>query len=470
MAEENLDFDLVVIGSGPGGYTGAIRAAQLGLKVAVIEKDKTLGGTCLNVGCIPSKALLESSEHFTQAQHEFVDHGIKVSKVELDLAKMLGRKDNIVKSLTDGIKYLFNKNKITSFEGMGAFKSATEVEVKLSAGELKVLKAKNIMIATGSVPIELPFAKFDGQKIISSTEALNLKQVPKKLLIIGGGVIGLELGSVWQRLGSQVTVIEATSKLCGGMDGQLSKNLQKILAKQGIEFLLETKVSDVKVNGSQVTVKFETSDKKSSELTGDICLVAVGRKAFTQGVALEKAGVEKDERGRIKVDAHLRTNIPNIFAIGDAIAGPMLAHKAEEEGVAVAETIVNGHGHVNYETVPGVVYTWPEFASVGKTEEELKVQGIAYKAGSFPFTANGRAKALGTTDGQVKVLADAKTDRLLGVHILGPRASDMIAEAVVAMEFGGSAEDIARSFHAHPTLSEAMREAALAVDKRARQM
>ncbi len=466
----DLNFDLIVIGSGPGGYIGAIRAAQLGLKVAVIEKDKTLGGVCLNVGCIPSKALLESSEHLSQAQHEFSDHGIKVSKVELDLAQMLNRKEKIVKSLTDGIKYLFNKNKITSFEGLGSLKSATDVEVKSSSGETQVLKAKNIMLATGSVPIELPFAKFDGKKIITSTEALSLKEVPKKMLVIGGGAIGLELGSVWQRLGAQVTVIEATSKLCGPMDAQLSKNLQKLLAKQGIEFLLETKVSDVKVSGNQVSVKFEDADKKSVELSGDICLVAVGRKAFSNGLGLENAGVEKDERGRIKVDAHLRTNIPNIYAIGDVIAGPMLAHKAEEEGVAVAETIVNGHGHVNYEAVPSVVYTWPEFASVGKSEEELKAAGTAYKAGSFPFTANGRAKALGSTDGQVKILADAKTDRILGVHIVGPRASDMIAEAVIAMEFGASAEDIARSFHAHPTLSEAMREAALAVDKRAREM
>lgn len=466
----DLNFDLVVIGSGPGGYIGAIRASQLGLKVAVIEKDKTLGGVCLNVGCIPSKALLESTEHFSQAQHEFSEHGIKLSKVELDLATMLGRKEKIVKSLTDGIKYLFNKNKITTFEGLGSLKSATEVEVKSSSGEIQVLKAKNIMLATGSVPIELPFAKFDGKKIITSTEALSLKEVPKKLLVIGGGVIGLELGSVWQRLGAQVTIIEATSKLCGPMDAQLSKNLQRILAKQGIEFLLETKVSDVKVNGNQVTVQFQDADKKVGELTGDICLVAVGRKAFTTGVGLENAGVEKDDRGRIKVDAHFKTNISNIYAIGDVIAGPMLAHKAEEEGVAVAEIIVNGHGHVNYETVPGVVYTWPEFASVGKTEEELKAAGIEYKAGSFPFSANGRAKAIGTSDGQVKILADAQSDRILGVHILGVRASDMIAEAVIAMEFGASAEDIARSFHAHPTLSEAMREAALAVDKRAREM
>lgn len=466
----DLNFDLVIIGSGPGGYTGAIRAAQLGLKTAVVEKDSTLGGTCLNVGCIPSKALLESSEHYVQAQHEFAEHGIKLTKVELDLKQMLLRKEKIVKSLTEGIKYLFGKNKITSFEGTGSLKSTTEVEVNSSSGEIQVLKTKYIMLATGSIPIELPFAKFDGKKIITSTEALSLKEVPKKLLVIGGGVIGLELGSVWQRLGSEVTVIEATSKLCGPMDAQLTKQLQRILAKQGIEFLLDTKVQNVELSGGIVKVKYETLDKKVGEVVGDICLVAVGRKAFSNGLNLEKAGVEKDERGRIKVNAHLQTNIANIYAIGDVVTGPMLAHKAEEEGVAVAETLAGGKGHVNYETVPGVVYTWPELASVGKTEEELKAEKIDYRAGSFPFSANGRAKALGSTDGMVKVLADAKSDRILGVHILGPRASDMIAEAVVAMEFGGSSEDLARSFHAHPTLSEVMREAALAVDKRARQM
>ncbi len=466
----DLNFDLVVIGSGPGGYTGAIRASQLGLKTAVIEKDKTFGGTCLNVGCIPSKALLESSEHFLQAQHEFSDHGIKVSKIELDLGTMLGRKDKIVKSLTDGITYLFKKNKITSFEGVGSLLSANEIEVKSASGETKVLKAKYIMLATGSIPIELPFAKFDGKKIVSSTEALKFEKVPKRLVVIGGGVIGLEMGSVWLRLGSQVTVIEATSKICGAMDAQATKQLQKLLTKQGMTFLLDTKVQAIETSKNEVTVKYEDVDKKTGELVGDVCLVAVGRKAFSNGLGLEKAGIEKDERGRIKVNAHLQTNVPNIYAIGDVIAGAMLAHKAEEEGVSVAETIAGGHGHVNYETVPGVVYTWPELASVGKTEEELKAAGVNYKSGSFPFSANGRAKALGSTDGMVKVLADAKSDRILGVHILGPRASDMIAEAVVAMEFGGSSEDLARSFHAHPTLSEVMREAALAVDKRARQM
>jgi len=465
----DFQFDLVVIGSGPGGYTGAIRAAQLGLKTAVIEKDKSLGGTCLNVGCIPSKALLDSSEHFLQALHELSEHGVKLAKVELDLPTMLGRKDKIVKSLTDGIAYLFKKNQITSFQGTGSLVSATEVEVKSATGETKRLKAKNIMLATGSVPIELPFAKFDGKKIISSTEALTLPQVPKHLIVIGGGVIGLELGSVWMRLGAKVTVIEATAKLCGSMDGQMTKQLQKVLTKQGMEFMLETKVQGLEVLKDQVKVKIESA-KTPSELMGDICLVAVGRKAFSDGVGLEKVGVTKDERGRVKVNAHLQTNIANIYAIGDLISGPMLAHKAEEEGVAVAETITGHAGHVNYDTVPGVVYTWPELASVGKTEEELKASGIAYKVGSFPFSANGRAKALGSTEGSVKVLADAKSDRILGVHILGPRASDMIAEAVVAMEFGGSSEDLARSFHAHPTLSEVMREAALAVDKRARQM
>jgi dihydrolipoamide dehydrogenase len=375
-----------------------------------------------------------------------------------------------VKSLTDGIAYLFKKNKITSFEGMGSLLSPNEVQVKSAGGATKILKTKYVMLATGSVPIELPFAKFDGQKIVSSTEALKFEKVPKHLVVIGGGVIGLEMGSVWLRLGSKVTVIEAASKICGGMDGQATKQLQKILTKQGMEFMLDTKVQAIEAKKDGVSVRFEDVEKKAGQISGDICLVAVGRKAFSNGVGLETVGVEKDDRGRIKVNAHLQTNIPNIYAIGDVVVGPMLAHKAEEEGVAVAETLAGGHGHVNYETVPGVVYTWPELASVGKTEEELKAAGITYKSGSFPFSANGRAKALGSTDGMVKVLADAKSDRILGVHIVGPRASDMIAEAVVAMEFGGSSEDLARSFHAHPTLSEAMREAALAVDKRARQM
>lgn len=467
-------FDLVIIGSGPGGYTGAVRAAQLGLKTAIIEKDKTLGGTCLNVGCIPSKALLESSEHFATAVHgDFAGHGLKFSKVELDLPAMMGRKDKIVKDLTGGVAFLMKKNKVTVFNGWGSIKDANTVVVSSEAGKQglqQVLKTKNIMIATGSVPISLPFAPVDGKRIITSTEALAIPEVPKHLIVIGGGVIGLELGSVWLRLGAKVTVIEYMPAIAGATDGEMAKALLRVLKKQGMEFQLSTSVTGVSVKGQTATVEFEgREDKKKGSLEGDMVLVCVGRKAFTEGLGLESVGVERDARGRVVTDAHLRTKVPTIFAIGDAIVGPMLAHKAEEEGVAVAEFIATGHGHVNYDTVPSVIYTWPELASVGLSEEQLKEKGIAYKAGSFPFSANGRAKALGTTDGSVKVLADAKTDKILGVHILGPRASDMLAEAVVAMEFGGSSEDLARSFHAHPTLSEVMREAALAVDKRSRQ-
>lgn len=472
-AGEN-NFDLVVIGGGPGGYTGAIRAAQLGLKTALIEKDKTLGGTCLNVGCIPSKALLDSSEHYAMAAHgDFASHGLKISKVDLDLSAMMARKDKIVKDLTGGVAFLMKKNKVTVFNGWGAIKDAGTVVVSSEAGKqglTQVLKAKNIMIATGSSVIELPFAKPDGKRIVTSTEALSLPGVPKHLIVIGGGVIGLELGSVWLRLGAKVTVVEYMPAIGGAMDQQMAKGLLRVLEKQGMEFKLSTSVTGVKASGKSVSVEFEgRDDKKKGTIEGDVVLVAVGRKAFTDNLGLDNVGIERDSRGRIVVDKHLRSKVPHIYAVGDVIAGPMLAHKAEEEGVAVAEFIATGRGHVNYETVPGIIYTWPEMASVGATEEQLKEKGIAYKAGSFPFSANGRAKALGTTDGSVKILADAKTDRVLGVHILGPRASDMIAEAVVAMEFGGSAEDIARSFHAHPTLAEVMREAALAVDKRSRQ-
>lgn len=470
-AASGNSFDLVVIGGGPGGYTGAIRAAQLGLKVAIVEKEKTLGGTCLNVGCIPSKALLDSSEHYAMAAHgDFATHGLKFSKVELDLPAMMARKDKIVKDLTGGVAFLMKKNKVTHFNGWGTITSPNTVSVAEEGGKKSELQTKNIMIASGSTPVELPFAKPDGKKIITSTEALSLSEVPKHMIVIGGGVIGLELGSVWLRLGAKVTVIEFAPMIGGGSDQQMAKVLHRSLAKQGMEFMLNTAVTDVKVSGKTVTVKFEgREDKKQASIEGDVVLVAVGRRAFTDKLGLEKVGIETDNRGRVVVGGHLRTKVPNIFAVGDVIAGPMLAHKAEEEGVAVAEFIATGHGHVNYETVPGVIYTWPEFASVGLTEEQLKERGTQYKAGSFPFTANGRAKAIGMTDGSVKVLADAVTDRILGVHIVGPRASDMIAEAVVAMEFGGSSEDLARSFHAHPTLSEVMREAALNVEKRARQ-
>ena len=472
MADSATQFDLIIIGGGPAGYTGAIRAAQLGLKTAVIEKDTTLGGTCLNVGCIPSKALLDSSEHFAQAQHEFAEHGIKVGKVELDLPTMMKRKDKVVKDLTQGIAYLFKKNTITPFQGWGTLKSPGEVEVTMKDGSRQVLKCKNVMLASGSVPIELPFAKFDGKRVISSTEALSLPGVPKHMVVIGGGVIGLELGSVWMRLGAKVTVIEFAPMIAGaGTDQQMAKQLHKILQKQGMQFMLSTKVKTVEVKGDEVEVGFESADgKEQGSVRGDVILVAVGRKPFSDKLGLENVGLQRDDRGRVPVNNHFQTAVPGIYAVGDLIQGPMLAHKAEEEGVAVAEIIAGGHGHVNYETVPGVIYTWPELASVGATEEQVKAKGVAYKVGTFPFTANGRAKALHSTDGLVKVIADQRTDRILGVHILGPRASDIISEAVVAMEFGASSEDLGRSFHAHPTLPEAIREAALAVDKRARQM
>jgi dihydrolipoamide dehydrogenase len=470
-AAEANGFDVVVIGAGPGGYIGAIRAAQLGLKTAIIEKDATLGGTCLNVGCIPSKALLDSSEHFAMASHgDFAVHGLKIGKIELDLPTMMSRKDKIVKDLTGGVQFLMKKNKISVFNGTGTITGKNSVQVASADGKKTDLQTKYIIIATGSVPVDLPYAKIDGKKVITSTEALALPAVPKHMIVIGGGAIGLELGSVWMRLGAKVTVIEYTAMIAGVSDQQMAKQLHKVLGKQGMEFKLDTAVTGVKVSGETVTVSFEgREDKKPGTLDGDVVLVSVGRKAYTSKLGLESVGIDCDNRGRVNVDAHLRTKVQNIFAIGDAIVGPMLAHKAEEEGVAVAEFIATGVGHVNYDTVPSVIYTWPELASVGQSEEQLKAKNVEYKVGTFPFSANGRAKALGSTDGLVKVIADAATDRLLGVHIVGPRASDMIAEAVVAMEFVGSAEDLARSFHAHPTLSEVMREAALGVDKRTRE-
>lgn len=464
-------FDVIYIGSGPGGYTGAIRAAQLGLKTAVIEKDKTFGGTCLNVGCIPSKALLDSSENYANALHDFKGHGIEIEGVKLNLPQMLARKDKIVKDLTGGVAYLFKKNKITSFQGTGKLLSATEVEIKAADGSTQKIHTKNIVLATGSVVNVLPSVSTNGKTVITSTEALCLPTVPKHLIVIGGGVIGLELGSVWLRLGAKVTVLEYFDRLCPMMDQQMTKKLEQTLSKQGMEFLFQVKVTGAKEGKEGVTVDFEDlKDSSKKSLTGEIVLVATGRKPFSDGLGLETVGIVKDKRGMVEVNDHFQTQVPNIYAVGDLIRGPMLAHKAEEEGVAVAELIAGKAGHVNYATVPSVIYTWPELASVGESEEQLKEKGITYNIGTFPFTANGRAKAMGSTDGLVKVLADAKTDRLLGVHILGPRASDMLAEAVVAMEFGGSAEDLARTFHAHPTLSEVMREAALAVDKRARQM
>ena len=463
-------FDVVVIGSGPGGYVGAVRGAQLGLKVAVVEKDASLGGTCLNIGCIPSKALLDSSEYYYQAGHEFSLHGIETGKLKLNLSNMMKRKDKVVKDLTGGIKYLFDKNKITRFHGWGKIKAPGQVEVR-GHEKTEIVQCKNIVIATGSVPVELPFLKYDGERIISSTEALALKSVPEHLIVVGGGAIGLEMGSVWMRLGSRVTVIEFADKICGPMDQQISKDLFRILKKQGMDFMLSTKVTGGSVKGNHVTIEFESLKNGSKEsLKGDQVLVAVGRKAFIEGLGLKEVGVEFNERDQIITDSHFKTSVEGIYAIGDAIGGAMLAHKAEEEGVAIMEQISGSHGHVNYGTVPWVIYTWPEVAGVGKTEEELREQSVDYNVGVFPFSANGRARAMNSIEGKVKILADKKTDKVLGVHVVGPRASDMIAEAVVAMEFGASSEDIARSFHAHPTLAEVMREAALDVDKRARQI
>ncbi len=483
-------FDLVIIGSGPGGYVGAIRAAQLGFKVAVVEKDKGLGGTCTNVGCIPSKALLESSEHVAALQHDMKAHGITVGPVSFDLSTMMTRKDKVVGSSNSGIQFLFKKNKIESLNGFGKILKAGVVEVTLADGSKQNLNTKNIMIATGSIPTELPFLKFNEKNIVSNTGALALTAVPKTLLVVGGGVIGLELGSVWSRLGSQVTVIEFADRISPTMDKEAMDVLQKSLAKEGMKFMVSTKVTgsqitNDKTKGEQVTLDFEVMKDVAAngglgilegkantkgQLTGDVVLVATGRRAFTNGLGCEDVGIQKDPQGRIQVDAHYQTNIPGIYAIGDVIAGPMLAHKAEEEGVAVAEILAGQAGHVNYNTVPGVIYTHPEVASVGLTEEQCKAQGLDVNVGKFPFMANGRARAMNQTDGFVKIIADKKTDRILGGHIVGPKAGELLGEIVVAMEFGGSSEDLARSFHAHPTLSETIREAALAVEKRQRQM
>ncbi len=454
-------FDVAVIGSGPGGYVAAIRCAQLGFKTVIIEKYSTLGGTCLNVGCIPSKALLDSSEHFENAKHTFATHGILIDEPKVDIAQMISRKNDVVDQTTKGINFLMDKNKITVLQGLGSFESATQIRVTKADGSSEVIEAKNTIIATGSKPSSLPFITLDKERVITSTEALNLKEVPKHLIVIGGGVIGLELGSVYLRLGRAVTVVEYLDKIIPGMDGTLSKELQKTLKKQGMKFMLSTAVSGVERNGD--TVKVTAKDKKGEDVVveGDYCLVSVGRRPYTDGLGLEKAGVELDERGRVKTNDHLQTNVPNIYAIGDVVKGAMLAHKAEEEGVFVAETLAGEKPHVNYNLIPGVVYTWPEVAGVGKTEEQLKEAGVAYKTGSFPMRALGRSRASMDTDGVIKILADEKTDEILGVHMIGARAADMIAEAVVAMEFRASAEDIARISHAHPTYTEAIKEAAL---------
>ncbi|WP_406693405.1 dihydrolipoyl dehydrogenase [Singulisphaera sp. Ch08] len=468
MAPESNRYDLVVIGSGPGGYVAAIRAAQLGMKVACVEKRESLGGTCLNIGCIPSKALLDSSELYHLAQTKFAKHGIKVDAIGLDLPAMLARKDTVVKSLTEGIKFLFKKNKIEPVFGTARVTSGETVVVRNAEGAETTLETKHILLATGSAPVNLPFIPFNGKTIVSSTEALTFDRVPEHLVVVGGGYIGLELGSVWKRLGAKVTVIEFLPRIVPMADLEVGTLLHKSLIKQGLEFHLETKVTGAKVEGDRVTVTAETKDGQVLTVPCDRVLVAVGRRPHTEGLGLVEAGVTVDPKtGKVPIDAHYRTNVPTISAIGDLVDGPMLAHKAEDEGVAFAEILAGKAGHVDYNTIPSVIYTWPEMASVGITEEQAKEQKLEYKVGKYPFLPNGRAKAMDESEGLVKILADAKTDRVLGVHIFGPRASDLIAEAVTIMEFAGSAEDIARISHAHPTLSEAVREAAMAVDRRA---
>ncbi len=463
-----MDFDVVFIGAGPGGYTGAIKAAQLGLKTAVVEKESSVGGTCLNIGCIPSKALLDSSEHFAFMKEDAAKHGIKVN-YELDLSTMMKRKENIVQDLTKGISFLLKKNKVQLFYGFGRITSTKSVEIIQENEKTQKINTNSIVIASGSVPIELPFLKFDGERVISSTEALSLSHVPKHLLVIGGGAVGLEMASVWLRLGAKVTVIEAAPHICAGMDESLSSELKKVLTKQGMDILINTKVISANIGKKEVTLKVEDHDKQASSLKGDICLVAIGRKPYNEGLGLDKLGIQCSNRGQIQINKNFETNVHGIYAIGDVIEGPMLAHKAEEEGVAVAEIIAHQKAYVNYFTLPSVIYTWPEVASVGYTEKYLKENNIDYNKGKFPFVANGRAKAIGEVSGFVKFLADKQTDQILGCHVIGPRASDILAEAVVAMEFSATSEDIGRSFHAHPTLSEVMREAALDVKNQARQ-
>jgi dihydrolipoamide dehydrogenase len=462
------NFDVIVIGSGPGGYVCAIRCAQLGMKTALIEKYNTLGGTCLNVGCIPSKALLDSSEHYYNATHTFAEHGIDVKNIKVNLEQMIKRKAEVVKQTCDGINYLMKKNKVTVYNGFGSFVDKNTISITKADGSKEQIQGKKIVIATGSKPSTLPGIEIDKKRIITSTEALELKEVPNHLIIIGGGVIGLELGSVYARLGSKVSVIEYTGGIISTMDSTMGKELQKVLKKLGFEFYFNHKVQSAKTKGKEVTVVAENNKGEKVEFKGDYCLVSVGRRPYTENLGLDKAGVKLDERGRIDVNEHLETNVAGIYAIGDVIKGPMLAHKAEEEGVFVAEYMAGQKPHINYLLIPGVVYTWPEVASVGYTEEQLKEKGIKYKVGSFPFKASGRARASMDTDGLIKVLADAETDEILGVHMIGPRAADMIMEAAVAMEFRASAEDIARICHAHPTFSESFKEAALdATEKRA---
>lgn len=455
------NYDVAVIGSGPGGYVAAIRCAQLGFKTALIEKYPSLGGTCLNVGCIPSKALLDSSEHFHNAAHNFSAHGIGLSDLKVNFPQMIARKRDVVKQNTDGINFLMKKNKVDVYTGTGSFLSNTRINIK-GEKEEKTIEAKYSIVATGSKPSSLPGITIDKKRIITSTEALELQEVPKHLIVIGGGVIGLELGSVYARLGAKVSVVEYTDSLIPTMDRALGKELQKVLKKEGFEFFFNHKVTGAKTKGKTVTVTAQNNKGEAVEFSGDYCLVAVGRKPYTEGLGLEKAGVTVDDRGKVVVDAHLQTSTPNIYAIGDVIHGAMLAHKAEEEGILVAEQLAGQKPHINYLLIPGVVYTWPEVAGVGYTEEQLKENGRNYTTGQFPFIASGRARASMDTAGFVKVLTDTQTDEILGVHMIGPRAADMIAEAVVAMEYRASAEDISRMSHAHPTYTEAMKEACLA--------
>lgn len=458
-----MSYDLVVIGSGPAGYVCAIRGAQLGLKTAVIEKDKTFGGTCLNVGCIPSKALLHASHLFEEAAHDFAGMGIGVSKPKLDLKQMLSFKQEGVDGNVKGVDFLFKKNKIDTIKGAGKITGPGKIDV---GG--KIVEAKNIVIATGSDVTRLKGIEIDEKRVVSSTGALSLDKVPGKLLVVGAGVIGLELGSVWRRLGAEVQVVEFLDRILPGMDGEVAKQFQRILEKQGMTFKLGSKLTGIDAKGKTLKASVEpAAGGKAEAIEADVVLVAIGRVPYTQGLGLQEAGVELDERGRVKIDDHFQTNVKGIFAIGDVVRGAMLAHKGEDEGIAVAELIAGKAGHVNYDAIPNVIYTYPEVASVGKTEEELKQANIAYKVGKFPFTANGRAKVNKTTDGFVKILSDDKTDKVLGVHIIGPDAGTMITEATITMEFSGSAEDIARTCHPHPTLSEAVKEAALGVDKRA---
>lgn len=456
-------YDVAVIGSGPGGYVAAIRCAQLGLKTAIIEKYSTLGGTCLNVGCIPSKALLDSSHHYEDAVKHFDAHGIEIpGEVKVNLEKMVARKQAVVDQTTKGIEFLMDKNKIDVFQGIGSFEDATHIKIAKNDGGTEVIEAKNSIIATGSKPSTLPFITIDKERIITSTEALQLKEVPKHLIVIGGGVIGLELGQVYKRLGAEVTVVEYMDRIIPTMDASLSKELAKVMKKQKVKFNLSHKVKSVERVGDEVIVKADDKKGQEVEIKGDYCLVSVGRRPYTDGLNAEAAGVKIDERGKIEVDEHLRTSTPNIYAIGDVIRGAMLAHKAEEEGVLVAEQLAGQKPHIDYNLIPGVVYTWPEVASVGKTEEELKEAGVAYKSGQFPMRALGRSRASMDLDGFVKILADKETDEVLGVHMIGARCADLIAEAVTAMEFRASAEDISRMSHAHPTFAEAVKEAALA--------